>query len=180
MGRYKESTQIGDGEGMLCGTDAATPCTGYELTRALDFNDSSSYASGQINTDWGPDNADPATATNAGWPPIGSCNADTTDGGTAVCNDNDDTPFAARFEGNGYTISNLYARNINDTTAAGIGLFAVIDSTAAIDTIGIINASVYGSSADLDFVGGLVGSSEGNISASYASDNTADGGMGGF
>ena len=177
-GRYKESTQIGDGEGILCGADAATPCTGYELTRNLDFANSNSYASGEINTAWRPTGGNPATATNAGWQPIGSCNADTTDGGTAVCNDNDDTPFAARFEGNGYTISNLYARNTNDSTAAAIGLFAVIDSAAAIDTVGIVNASVYGSGATIEYIGGLVGNSEGSISASYAIDSTADGGAG--
>ena len=175
-GRYKESTQMADGAGILCGTDATTPCTGYELTRNLDFATSGSYVSGQINTDWRPTGGEPATATNAGWPPIGSCNANT-DTAPSVCGDNDDTPFAARFEGNGYTISNLYARNTNDTAAA-IGLFGNINSTAAIDTVGIVAAFVYGSGAGYDYIGALVGSSGGGITASYAHNSTANGGAG--
>ena len=179
-GRYKESTQMADGEGILCGADATTPCTGYELTRNLDFATSNSYANGQINTDWRPTGGNPATSTNAGWEPIGSCNADTTDGGTAVCNDNDDTPFAARFEGNSYTISNLYARNTNTSTGTGIGLFGIVNNSATINTVGVVNASVYGSSANVDAVGGLVGlNSGGRITASYAYGSTVDGGMGG-
>ena len=177
-GRYKESTQMADGAGILCGTDAATPCTGYELTRNLDFATSGSYVSGQINTDWRPTGGEPATATNAGWPPIGNCNADVnTD--TFVCNDGDDTLFAARFMGNGYTISNLYARNTNNSTAATIGLFGIIGGAATIDTVGIVDAFFHGSGAAIDYVGGLVGfNNGGTVTASYASGSTADGGMG--
>ena len=175
-GRYKESTQMADGAGILCGTDAATPCSGYELTRNLDFATSGSYVSGQINTDWRPTGGEPATATNAGWPPIGSCN---TDAAPAVCGDDDDTPFAARFEGNGYTISNLYARNTNDSVAAAIGLFGIIGGAATIDTVGIVDAFFHGSGAAIDYVGGLVGfNNGGTVTASYASGSTADGGMG--
>ena len=176
-GRYKESTQTADDQGMLCGADAATPCSGYELTSALDFATSSSYDSDMVNDDWRPDNADPNMATNAGWPPIGSCNTNT-DGTDGACGDDDDIPFAARFVGNDYTISNLYARNTNNSTSAGIGLFAAIDNAAIIDTVGVVDAFVYGSSADLDYVGGLVGFSDGSIIASYTSGSTADGGMG--
>ena len=179
-GRYKESTQMADGAGILCGTDAATPCSGYELTRNLDFTDAGNYDSGEVNNDWRPNNSDPATATNAGWPPIGSCNSDTTDGDTVVCGDNDDTPFAARFEGNGYSISNLYTRNTDDNSAAAIGLFGTIGDDAIIDTVGVVDAFVYGSDAAVDYVGALVGfSNGGSIIASYASGSTADGGMGG-
>ena len=163
--------------GMLCGDDAAA-CSGYELTRDLDFADSNSYASGKINTDWRPTGGDPATATNAGWEPIGSCNDDTTDVGTVGCGDDDDTPFAARFEGNGYTISNLYARNTNNSADAAIGLFSSINNTAAIDTVGIVDAFVYGSGAVGDHIGGLVGLNSGTITTSYAHNSTADGGAG--
>ena len=174
-GRYKESTQSADDQGMLCGNDATTPCSGYELTRDLDFTDSSSYASGEINTAWRPTGGDPDTATNAGWEPIGSCNANT-DTAPAVCGDDDDTPFAASFEGNGYTISNLYARNTNNGTGTAIGLFAAINSAAAINSIGVVNAFVYGGNAVADNVGGLVGfSNGGSITASYASGSTANG-----
>ena len=177
-GRYKESTQMADGAGILCGTDAATACSGYELTRNLDFTDAGSYASGEVNNNWRPTGGNPATATNAGWEPIGSCNGDTGDNGILICGDNDDTPFAARFMGNSYTISNLYARNINDSAAADIGLFGAIGDAATIDTVGIIDTFVYGSGAGFEYIGALVGRSSGSISASYATGSTADGGAG--
>ena len=173
-GRYKTNA---DDVGVQCGTAENIPCIGYELTRNLDFADAGSYDSGAVNTDWRPNNADPAMATNAGWEPIGSCNANT-DSTNGACGDNDDTPFAIRFEGNGYTISNLYARNTNNGTGTGIGLFAATGSTATIDTVGIVAAFVYGSRALHDFIGGLVGFNRGAITASHASGSTADGGMG--
>ena len=176
-GRYKESTQTADDQGMLCGADAATPCSGYELTRALDFATSSSYDSDMVNDDWCPDNADPNVATNAGWPPIGSCNDDV-NMDNIVCDDGNDTPFAARFEGNGYTISNLYARNTNNSTAANIGLFNTIAVAGIIRSIGLQNAALYGSNASVESVGGLAGRCNGIIIASYVQDTTADGGAG--
>ena len=56
-------------------------CKGYELTRSLDFDDTSSYASGAVNSHW---------TTGSGWYPVDECNA--------------------IFEGNGYTISNLLSK----------------------------------------------------------------------
>ena len=76
---YKVSA---DGSGNSEGCPA-TGCFGYELTRNLDFASAASYDADAINSDWRPDNADPDMATNAGWEPIGSCNADTGDAGTA-------------------------------------------------------------------------------------------------
>ena len=178
-GRYKNSTQMADDQGMLCGTNADTPCSGYELTRNLDFATSSSYVSGQINTDWRPTGGNPATATNAGWESIGSCNDDV-NMDTLACNDGDENLLATRFTGNNYTISNLYARNINDSTPAAIGLVGITHRDATIDTIGIVDAFVYGSSAEIEYVGGLVGFNNGTISASYVHNSTADGGEGAF
>ena len=158
-GRYKDSTQIADGEGLLCGSDSNTKCTGYELMRSLDFADAGSYEGGSIVTNWRPNNADPAMATNAGWDPIGG-------------------NFATRFEGNGYTIRNLYARNIDDSNGANIGLFATIDIEGTVRSIGIQSAALYGSGAAFDTIGGLAGVNNGSIIASYAHNTTVDGGAG--
>ena len=157
-GRYKESTQIADGEGVLCGADSNTKCTGYELMRSLDFADASSYEGGSIDTEWRPNNDDPAMATNAGWDPIGG-------------------EFATRFEGNGYTISNLYARNTDNSNGARIGLFDTIAAEGIVRSIGIADAALYGSNAN-DVVGGLVGTSNGSIIASYVHSSIVDGGTG--
>ena len=186
---YKTSD---DDSGVRCGTNAATPCSGYELIRDLDFADSTSYASGQINPLWRPNTladtsgtalpqTDAIMARNSGWDPIGSCNSDVRgydDPLVFICNDSDDTPLATHFEGNGYTISNLYARNTHATTAAAIGLFASINHRATIHNIGIVDTAVYGGSAARDYIGGLTGSNGGTITASYAHGSTADGGAG--
>ena len=157
--------------GIMCGTAGTIACTGYELTRSLDFADSASYDSNIINAAWRPNTLDPDDATNVGWEPIGSCNADA-DGNTAVCGDSDDTYFAAIFEGNGHTISNLYARRTDR-----VGLFGQTSSSAAIRTVGIIDNALYGSTG-ADYVGGLVGyNNNGTITASYTT-GTADGGDG--
>ena len=173
-GRYKTNA---DDVGVQCGTAEDTPCMGYELTRNLDFADAGSYDNGEVNIDWRPNNSDPAMATNAGWEPIGSCNGNT-DFANGDCGDNDDTPFAIRFQGNGYTISNLYARNTNNGTGTGIGLFGIVGGDATIDTVGIVAAFVYGSSALSDRVGSLVGFNSSTITASYATDSTVNGGAG--
>ena len=165
---YKTSN-VDPGDTTGCPTTGG--CNGYELTRNLDFADAASYAAGSINSDWRPDNADPDMATNAGWVPIGSCNEDTGDDGDARCGDADDTPFAAMFEGNGYTISNLYTRG-----AVAVGLFGSIDADAEIRNVGLIGNNSYGG-AENDIVGGLVGFSSGEIIASYATGD-ADGGSG--
>ena len=150
----------------------ATGCFGYELMGNLDFADAASYATGSINSDWRPDNADPDMATNAGWEPIGSCNEDTGDEDIIRCGDADDTPFAAMFEGNGYTISNLYTRG-----AGAVGLFGITAESAEIRNVGVVGNNSYGESGIFDNVGGLVGWNSGEIIASYATGN-ADGGSG--
>ena len=186
-GRYKESTQIADGEGTLCGATAATKCIGYELTHSLDFEDGTSYDSAIVNGAWRPqdilgvvltqDNAE--NAINAGWDPIGSCRADALDTNSDACNDGDDTPFATRFEGNGFAISNLYARNTAATVNAATGLFGIIDSRAIIRNIGVTDAALYGNNAAEDYVGGLLGfNNSGTITASYVHNTMAAGGVG--
>ena len=167
-GRYKESTQTAENAGTLCGHDGATPCTGYELTRSLNFADGGSYDSGVVDTEWRPTGGNPDSATNAGWDPIGDCNTDTADVGSSVCGDDNDTPFASRFEGNGFTISNLYARNTTTNDGSAIGLFGITAATATIRSLGVQDAALYGG-RDNDRVGGIVGEHGGTIVGSYAS-----------
>ena len=71
-------------------TGTAFYLCGYELARDLDFAEGASYAGGSVNTDWRPDDSDTSSATNEGF--SGANN------------------FAGIFEGNGYSISNLYSR----------------------------------------------------------------------
>ena len=107
-------------------------CKGYELERSLDFDSDASFASGSINFDW---------FSGLGWSPIGN--------------------FAATFDGNGHTISNLY---VNRPAADHIGLFGSGGSAAAFKGIGLLNADVTGRA----IVGALLGVNRGTVSHSYA------------
>ena len=110
-------------------------CSGYELVRDLDFMDDDSYSSTANRIIW---------TTGAGWHPIGdSSNA-----------------FNGRFEGNGFTISNLMT-NRPDTDY--IGLFGYTESEADIANVGLLNVDIIGNNIS----GGLVGSSGGIIKNSY-------------
>ena len=116
----------------------ANNCTGYELTRSLDFDDAASYSSGAVNPEWN---------TGDGWLPIDR-SGDT-------------------FDGNGNTISNLYI-NRTGSDAKNVGLFSytrgVIRSIGLVDmdvTGSVTGTGSYG-------VGGLVGRNSGNISDSHA------------
>ena len=165
-----------------CRTTPTTGCTGFELTRDLDFNDPNSYRSGSINTTW---------TDGAGWDPIGVS--------TSTSN-----AFSATFDGNGYTIANLL---INRSTDTGVGFFrgitgriddirlADVRVTGATNTAGLAgvslgtinNAYVSGTiSGTADNVGGLVGNNaEGDgITNSYTivtvSGNDSIGGLVGY
>ena len=116
-------------------------CLGYELTRNLDFNSDGSYASGVVNKDW---------TTGAGWMPIYS----------------DRSGFNATFEGNGFTIANLYIKRRGASDTGSTGLFGFTRREFAhIRRIGLISVDVRGESR----VGGLVGHNEGRITESYVS-----------
>ena len=110
----------------------STGCRGFELTKDLDFNSTSSYGSGNINTAW---------TMGDGWQPIAT--------------------FNTEFNGNGYTISNLY---INRNSTDGVGLFGAIGSSSVIKAVGLLNADIRGRNE----VGSLVGESAGGIDSSYA------------
>ena len=127
-----------DGSGHKTSADATksiqgcpeSGCIGYELMKDLDFNADASYLTTSNKVTW---------TTGDGWSPIGS----------------NSNRFSGVFEGNGYTIANLYIdRNSND-----IGLFAVTADTAKIQNIRLLNAAIQGA---ID-VGSLVGSNFGLI-----------------
>ena len=94
-------------------------CTGYELTKDLDFMEASSYREGSINTAW-------TDTSEAGWEPIG---------------DNSNS-FAAAFDGNGHTISNLM---INRGSSDNIGLFGFASGAGnRIANLGLLEVNVMG------------------------------------
>ena len=79
------------------------------------------------------------------WQPIGSRNA----------------RFAAIFDGNNHTISNLRIT----TTSTNVGLFAYTAQNSTITNVGLLSVNVSGG----EHVGSLVGTNNGAISNSYAS-----------
>ena len=161
-GHYKTSSTD---SGTLCGATKNTKCTGYELTRNLDFSSTSSYDSKTINATWRPQDGNgmmllqsmAGVATNSGWEPINN--------------------FNTVFEGNDYTIKNIYSRHISQSSQRSrVGLFGSTSSNANIRNIGILNSSLYGSGAGRNNVGGLVGENSGTITASYATGDANGGG----
>ena len=142
-------------EGVRCGIAADNDCDGYELTRNLDFADHTSYSRGSLNGDWRPRNnfgrvfnqADAALGVNVGWDPIG--------------NDNTNA-FNTRFEGNEYTISNLYIRR-----EGNVGLFGVTTSNAVIRSVGVLTVALFGT-MPTDTIGALVADNSGTIINSSA------------
>ena len=134
---------------------------GYELARDLDFSDEKSYAVGSAKKSaWQPNKADPDSATNEGFVGI--------------------DVFVGTFEGNGYSISQLYGRSISGQSGSGLGtsmgLFANTTATATIRNMGVAKARLY-SDLGFDDVGALVGFNGGSIVASYAT-GAANGGVG--
>ena len=156
------------------GTVCPYDCNGYELVHPLDFAAADSYASGEVNTDW---------TTGQGWLPIQS---------GELWRIFAEDPFAATFDGNGHTISNLYMNRPEDDGSAGpVGLFGSaanclirnvslvdVQVTGSIPVGGLLGASYYsevrdshvtGSVTGTVAVGGLVGFHRGQISGSHFS-----------
>ena len=128
-------------------------CYGYELVRSLDFNDANNdgNADDAYNTD--------LDTTNGNWMPIGEEDFN-------VFGD----PFTGTFDGNGNTISNMFVAITR--TSARLGLFGVIGRGAVIRDVGLVGASVRGTSARSD-AGGLAGVSGGTISGSYVTGSVS-------
>ena len=158
---YKTSS--GDG-GALCGDDAATTCTGYELTRSLTFDDDGggTYDQTTYVLDAGDHHATYFSVTGSGtggWLPIGDAT----------------NPFSTIFEGNGFFVRGLAVRRNQEY----IGMFGRTHSSAIIRNIRLTNnlADYTGSSGSNIYIGGLVAYNEGTISVGHAGA-PADGGSG--
>ena len=118
------------------------PCSGYELTRDLDFNSDDSYSSNVVNKDW---------TTGAGWMPIYS----------------DRGGFNATFEGNGFTISHLYIKRRGSYCRGRHRLVQILRIVSS-GTFAGWGWSRWMSEGRAE-VGGLVGHNEGRITESYVS-----------
>ena len=142
----------------------SSTCSGYELTRSLDFKSTSSYrdTTGKLS----------AFTKGSGWNPIGALAS------------------RAIFDGNGHTIDHLYINNANKIDDyVGVGLFA--NNNGTIRNVGLRNVSVAGRiyvgalvgwnngtinqsyatgnvSGSYDYTGGLVGINQRFVSQSYA------------
>ncbi len=134
------------------GTVCDDNCSGYELARPLDFDAADSYASGAVSEEW---------TTGEGWQPIQSGEL------WILVAEN---PFAATFDGNGHTISNLYVnrRPDNPEDSAPAGLFGSA-SDSIIRNVGLVDADVSG----LAIVGGLAGITGGAIKDSYVTGSVS-------
>ncbi len=110
------------------GCASGSGCIGYELSRNLDFLSDGSYRDAQTRR-----TNKIAWTTGAGWHPIGTSTR----------------PYMGVFNGNGYTISNLF---IDNTIGSPVGLFART-AGAIIDYVGLLNVKIIGSWD----TGGLVG-----------------------
>ena len=163
------------------GCPAIGGCTGYELTRNLDFIDDASYRTLANKATYTIDDYD--DSSDMGWLPIGRSPGS----------------FNAMFEGNGYTISNLM---INRKDTSGVGLFARTGTKAKIANVGLLDVDIRGQfkvgslvgwntgmvensyaigtvkitigSTILTFIGGLVGQNSGSISYSHAAVEVED------
>ena len=168
--------------GMGCSTSNPVGCVGYELMANLDFD---------TNSDDSITSADEYWNGSAGWAPIGGSSS---------------APFAAKFEGNGKSISNLHISR----QTADIGLFGYIagDDAGVVRKLALIDVSIAtggvnaGALAGVNFgsvnnvystgsvrsthasgnAGGLVGKSHGVINESYstASVRSTTGNAGGL
>ncbi len=128
--------------GMGCNEDETLPanqiCEGYELSNSLDFD-----TNGDGQTDI---TGDTYWNGGAGWVPIG---------GTSV------VFYAARFDGNGYEIENLF---INSTSGSYAGLFGHLQD-GHISNVSVTNVDITltTSSSGHVYVGGLAGRISGTI-----------------
>ena len=134
---HREAFTDGGGGALACG--GLLGCVGYELLANLDFD---TDGDGTVDSD------DDYWNNGAGWMPIKTPTIGSI------------TPYAAIFEGNGHTITNLFI----DSSENDIGLFGETTSSAVIRNLELVAVQVTGT----DNVGGLVGSNRGAVSGCYA------------
>ena len=123
---------------ISCGDGTAiTACSGYELMNNLDFEDADGDGTADDLSIWaeGASAAGVSGAVAEGWVLIIG-------------------RFTATFEGNNYTISNLY---IDRSSTGNVGLFRTLGTGGNVRNLGIEGGSVSGNNR----VGGLVGWNEG-------------------
>ena len=114
-------------------------CRGYELTRSLNFSDAASYTNRSKMAVW-------TDRSGRGWPPIGSCETS----GSVVGLDCTGTSYTGMFDGQGYTIADLFISAVGN--ARGVGLFGAF--IGSLQNLHLRNVRVHGGST---WVGGLVG-----------------------
>ena len=121
----------------------ATGCVGYELTASLDFD---SDSDGAVDAN---DHSGNYWDSGKGWLPIG---------GT----------YTGDFKGNGNTINNLF---ISRSSLSNQALFNAIGAASRIETLGVTNANVTGSSTS----GILASVNNGEIIACYTTGKISGG-----
>ena len=152
-----------DGSGYKTSTDVAlntdgcpnNGCIGYELVKSLDFNVDANYRSASNKMIWAANADKKEDATNSGWLSIGETFAS----------------FRGIFEGNGYTISNLY-------TLQSSGLYLELHAGGEIKNVGL--SDVHISDVHIRHIydrptGSLVGLNGGKIINSYVASGTVTG-----
>lgn len=111
---------------------------GYELKRDLNFNSNDSYAAGSTNmTTWRSNDT-----SSEGWLPIGDSS----------------NPFLTTFEGNNFSILNLYINQISNNHFDGYGLFGTVGEHN-LQNVGLEDVQVRGRT----LTGALVGVTGGNV-----------------
>ena len=141
-------------------TDMGCPdgCYGYELVANLDFD---TNGNGRV------DAGDDYWNDGAGWEPMGRYSS----------HNGSITVFTGTFDGGNHTISNLYINRVGGrydkiTTGNYTGLFRGTGVGGTINRIRLVSVKVTGSSP----VGGLVGSNDGTITASYTTGRVTSNG----
>ena len=137
--------------GMGC---PSAECAGYELTQSLDFDtDSDGKITGDFDDDY--------YNAGQGWAPIGSR----------------PNPYTAAFNGNGYTIANLF---INASEIRYIGLFGGVGANGAVQNLGLIDVNMNGSNRNSNIstivIGSLVSVNMGMVTNCYSTGSIAGGG----
>ena len=142
--------------GMGCpdtDSDAATPnCTGYELTKSLDFDQDGDGAITAADAAW--------WNNSRGWEPIGT-----------DVNGKNAERYNAVFDGNGRTISNLYIkRPTTGPQDEDSGLFGATGTSSIVRNLGLEDVKI---STDEEYVGALAGIAYGTVESSYSTGSVA-------
>ncbi|MFC3152785.1 thrombospondin type 3 repeat-containing protein [Litoribrevibacter euphylliae] len=118
--------------GTTASTTGCTNCNGYELSNDLNFDTNGDGVLNANDQYFDPD----GDSSNKGWLPIGD----------------ETTPFLAEFEGNGFTINNLYINR-----SGNVGLFGVVGNDAQASTIAISNLNISGDLTSVSAASGNAG-----------------------